>query len=81
MDWPDPIHEEGEDDDVDHAELVDEELWVVEEGDADQRPRGDGQTQQVDRRIQVLLFSMYNKILQYMLTSAPPWWSLDPAGR
>ena len=68
MDWPDPIHEEGEDDDVDHAELVDEELWVVEEGDADQRPRGDGQTQQVDRRIQVLLYSTTR---YYMLTSAP----------
>jgi hypothetical protein len=29
---PDPVHEEGDNDNVDGAHLVDEELGVVEEG-------------------------------------------------
>ena len=52
---PDPVHEEGDNDDVDSAHLVDQELGVVEEGDGDQGSCRDGQTQQVDRGVQVFL--------------------------
>ena len=55
MDIPDPVHDEGPDDDVDHAELVDDPVRVVEEGDGDHRPRRDCQPQQVDRSVQILL--------------------------
>ena len=55
MDIPDPVHDEGPDDDVDHAELVDDPVRVVEEGDGDHRPRRDRQPQQVDRSVQILL--------------------------
>jgi hypothetical protein len=52
---PHPVHEEGHDDDIDGAHLVHYELGVVEEGDGDQRSRGDGQPQQVDGGVQVFL--------------------------
>jgi hypothetical protein len=59
---PDPVHEEGDNDDVDGAHLVDEELGVVEEGDGDQSSSCDGQTQQVDRGVQVFLHHRASEI-------------------
>ena len=50
-----PVHGEGEDEDVDDADFLQDPVRVEEEGNGDQGAGGDGETQQVDRSLQVLL--------------------------
>ena len=51
----DPVHGEGQDEHVDDSNLLQDPIWVEEEGNGDQGAGGDGQSQQVDWGIQIFL--------------------------
>ena len=51
----DPVHGQGDDEDVDDSNFVDDRVGVEQERDGDQGAGGDGQSKQVDWSIQILL--------------------------